>query len=62
MEGGITIEGLGTLSEQEISGWAQTGQLAGLTAVQLKALCKGLGLPVSGPKADLIMRISTKFE
>ena len=60
-EGGIVVEGLGNLSEQEISGWAHTGQLSGLTVVQLKAVCKGLGLPVSGTKGDLIGRISTKF-
>lgn len=48
-------------SEQEIAGWAQTGQLAGLTVAQLKAICKELGLPVSGVKGELVNRISAKF-
>lgn len=54
------VEGVGILSEEEIAGWATTGQLGGLTAVQLKAICKGLGLPVSGVKADLVLRITNK--
>jgi len=48
-------------SEQEIAGWVQTGQLAGLTVAQLKAICKELGLPVSGVKGELVNRITAKF-
>jgi hypothetical protein len=55
---GIVVDGLGTLSPAEITGWAQTGQLSGLTVAQLKSICKGLGVAVGGAKADLVSRIT----
>lgn len=57
----MEIDGVGTMTMQELSGWAHTGQLSRLTVVQLKATCKVLGLPVSGTKGDLIGRITTKL-
>jgi hypothetical protein len=35
--------------------------LATLTVAQLKTVCKGLSLPVSGTKGDLVGRITTKL-
>jgi hypothetical protein len=36
-------------------------KLEKLTVSQLRVICKGLSLPVSGIKGDLVVRISGKF-
>eukprot|EP01039_Chlorochromonas_danica_P004691 gene4691-5138_t len=47
-------------SEENIQRWAAAGELLSFTLAQLKDMCRTLGIPISGTKADLASRITAQ--